>query len=422
MIRDILEKISFVGLILLILATPIVLGAFSWWSLSTFGIIGVVIIFMALIAWVGTDIEIINPTWLIFAGLFVFWVWVSTLWSAYPLEAYRWSIFWTVAIGLAMCAHIFSANTQYRNIIVISFVLAAISAVVVAMFQEYKILLPFIQVIGGAGDLFLTGPYYHPSHYSGYLIGVSALLTSLIIFRRFDGWSLLLIVLQFFVQYTNFKTDGSSIPAVILAMLLPFLVYIWRYKWWLGMLSAIVGITGILAVVYVLLVPSGQNYLEQYRSQLGFKSSSVTSFVDCRKNVYATDNQMWNDHLVKGVGIGQFFWQSDQYLVVPAQTKCVFTAVNKVNYAHSDYYQVATELGVVGLVLFILMYLFSVLHGYRSPIELAWLSAYIAYFLVGFYDAHLTAIPATIVMMCIFSAVQAPKSETTWSEEAVSRR
>jgi len=228
----------------------------------------------------------------------------------------------------------------------------------------------------------------------------------LLVFTRLGFHSLLLLALLGAALFVNFKTDGSSIPGVLLAAVLPVLVWVWRTRAWAGVVLTLLGLAALGGVVYLLFTLSGQATFERYRSTLGFRSSSVQSFVDCRRNVYRTDLSIWRAKPLTGIGIGQFYWTSSYYKAPAKGLPCEITNLGRVNYAHSDYFQIATELGGVGLLLFLALQLSSVLRRPRSQAELAWISAAIAYGLVGLYDAHHTYIPGTMMVLYALSALK----------------
>jgi len=76
-----------------------------------------------------------------------------------------------------------------------------------------------------------------------------------------------------------------------------------------------------------------------------------------------------------------------------------------VNYAHSDYFQMLSELGTVGLGLYLLVLFGSVLVRRPGLGNLAWFSALPVLLFTGLYDSHLTAIPGTMLTAFALSAL-----------------
>ena len=412
-----LESAAFWLATLTVWLAPLMGGGTSSWAMSFLSLFGTLALLLTLLAGAaGARLKAQNPLWVVIAGLLLLWVALSNLWTPYALEGWRWTGAWTGVLGAALTLHLL-ATTPARHAWVLGGILVAgAGAVGMAFLQARGVyllptLLPSLSVV--ANSYFLTGPYYHPSHFSGYLIGLVALCSSLLVFTRLGLHSLFLLALLGAALFVNFKTDGSSIPGVVLAAALPILVWVWRTRAWAGVVLIVLGLAALGGVVYLLLTPSGQATFERYRSTLGFRSSSVQGFVDCRRNVYRTDLNIWRDKPLAGIGIGQFYWTSSYYKSPAKGLPCEFTNLGRVNYAHSDYFQIATELGGVGLLLFLLLQLSSVLRRPRSQAELAWMSAAIAYGLVGLYDAHQTYIPGTMMVLYALSALKLTPAKKT---------
>ena len=387
---------------------PLLNGGTPLWAISTLSLFGTLaLIFTLLSATLGKKLWVQNPFWVVIAVLLLLWIALSNLWTPYALEGWRWTALWTGVLGAALTLHLL-ATTRARHAWVLGGMLVVGGlALGVALLQTRGIyFLPSLSV--GAGRDFLTGPYFHPSHFSGYLIFLAALCSSVLVFTRVGFHSLLLLVLLGATLYVNLKTDGSSIPGVFLAAALPIWVWVWRRWVWLGASLTVLGLLGLAGVAYLLFVPSGQAFFERYRANLGFRSSSVMDFVDCRRNVYRTDLSVWRDKPLEGIGIGQFYWASSYYKAPAKGLPCAFTNLGRVNYAHNDYFQMATELGGVGMLLFVALQLSSVLRRPRSQAELAWISAGVSYALVGLYDSHLTYIPGTMMVVYALSALKLP--------------
>jgi len=412
-----LESAAFWLATLTVWLAPLLGGGTSSWAMSFLSLFGTLaLLFTLLAAAAGARLKAQNPLWVVIAVLLLLWVALSNLWTPYALEGWRWTATWTGVLGAALTLHLLATTPGKHAWVLGGVLMAGAVAVGMAFLQARGIylfpsLLP--SLTSGTNPYFLTGPYFHPSHFSGYLIALAALCSSLLVFTRLGFHSLLLLALLAAALFVNFKTDGSSIPGVVLAAALPVLVWVWRTRAWVGMVLTVLGLVVLGGVVYLLFTPSGQATFERYRSNFGFRSSSVQGFVDCRRNVHRTDLSIWRAKPLAGIGIGQFYWTSSYYKAPAKGLPCEFTNLGRVNYAHSDYFQIATELGGVGLVLFVLLQLSSVWRRPRSQAELAWISAAIAYALVGLYDAHQTYIPGTIMVLYALSALKLTPSKKT---------
>ncbi len=405
-----LENAAFWLATLTVWLAPLLGGGALPWAMSALSLFGTLALLLTLLAGaVGSKLEAQNPLWVVFAVALLLWITLSNLWTPYALEGWRWTALWTGVLGAALTLHLLATTRSRHAWVLVGILVVGGVAVGMAFLQARGVfLLPELlpNLASVSGSFFLTGPYFHPSHFSGYLIAVAALCSSLLVFTRVGIHSLFLLALLGAAQFVNLKTDGSSIPGVFLAAALPILVWVWRKRVWLGLTLTVLGLVTLVGVAYLLLVPSGQATFERYRANFGFRSSSVQSFVDCRRNVYRTDLSVWRAKPLGGIGIGQFYWTSSYYKAPAKGLPCEFTNLGRINYAHSDYFQIATELGGVGLLLFLALQLSSVLRRPHSQAELAWISAGISYALVGLYDAHQTYLPGTMMVVYALSALK----------------
>lgn len=112
---------------------------------------------------------------------------------------------------------------------------------------------------------------------------------------------------------------------------------------------------------------------------------------------------MWKDSPWTGHGIGQFSILSASYRNDARATQA---SVDRqfVNYAHSDYLQMLSEVGIIGLALFLLLNTSAILLGLirRKPAALIAAGSAVGYLITGIYDSHITFIPATMLIFYAF--------------------
>nr|WP_246580534.1 O-antigen ligase family protein [Deinococcus aestuarii] len=274
-------------------------------------------------------------------------------------------------------------------------VLTGVAALALAYLQTRGVFVPGFEYYPGAGPNLVTGPYFNPSHFSGFLIPVAALLTSLILLTRPHLHTLALAGLLAALHWLNLKTDASSIPAVFLATALPFLVWVWTKCRWVG--ATLTGLalgTAVFGGVFFL-SPQGQALFAQHKSQIGL-ANSWQRFVVVRQAVWRYGEDMWQQHPLTGTGVGQFLVEAPRYRAVE---RVVGTGMDAkaVNYAHSDYLQLLAELGVIGLGLFSAVLLTPFLRPRNARSFLLWPSALIALAFASVYDGHLTVLPGTFL-------------------------
>ncbi|MBB6097843.1 O-antigen ligase [Deinobacterium chartae] len=376
---------------------PLAQGSALPWAMNGLTLLGCLTAALTLLALAvrGRPLRGVNGPFVLSGLLLLGWIWLSVLWAPYALEAHRWAGIWTAVIAVALTLHLL-ADTRARQLTALVAILLTIAAAVaVALLQVRGISVPGFSTVPGVPERFLTGPYFNPSHFSGFLVPASALLSTALLLTRPGLHSLLLLVLLLAVQYANFRTDGATTPVAILAALLPLVVWIWTRSRVAGALLAALTVVGVAGGIYLLATPSGQTQFERYKQFVGV-SNSVQAFLDGRLQVHRYGVEMARDHGLRGVGIGQFLYETPRYRAVRLEGDR--TVDNRlVNYAHNDTLQMLAETGVPGALLFWVLLLSPVLTRRRNLFGYAALAAVPALAFVGLFDGHLSAIPGTMV-------------------------
>lgn len=355
-----------------------------------------------------------NPVWLAFTVLFLGWIWASTAWAPYHLEAWRWAGAWTAILGVALTLHVLATTARRQLAVVVTLLLTSGAAVGLALLQQRGITLPGFVHLPGVPDAFLTGPYYHPSHLSGYLVGSAALCGVVLLCTR-PGWHTLPVAaLAVGIQYVNLHTDSSSGPAVILAAGMPLIVWAWTKRPAVGAVLAGLSALGAALVLGLLTTPQGQQLFARFQHRIGIGQNLVT-FVEIRRAVHRFAVEMWRDHPILGAGVGQWISEYQQYRHAVGHSPILkYVDAMFVNYAHNDYLQMLAELGVVGLVLFLAVLLLNMpgRGGERGNLlRLAWLAALPVYLFTALYDGHLTVVQGTALVAFALAAMPRIPSE-----------
>lgn len=393
----VLEGLALALACLTLLWGPLAQGSTFGWGMSGLTLLGCLTLAVTLLA-LGArgQVRLSNPWWVGAALALLAWVWASTGWAPYRWEALRWAGVWTAVIGTAVSLHLLARTRRRQQVVLTVSLLTAAAAVALALLQERGLTLPGYLALPGAPEKYLTGPYFHPSHFSGYLIVPATLVSTVLLCTR-PGWlTLPLLALAVGVQYVNLRTDGSSIPAVMLAALLPVVVWAWTKRVWLGAVLTLMAASFSAGGLYLLTTVQGQVTFAQHKTELGIHSQNLEGFLDTRRSIHHFPLEMWRDHPATGVGIAQFPTRFFEYRQPTARTPGSVDDLF-VNYAHSDYYQLLAELGTVGLALFLLLVLASVARRPRGLAALVWPAMLVTFLFTGLYDSHLTAIPGTML-------------------------
>jgi len=338
--------------------------------------------------------------WAGVAGLLLGWIWLSVLWAPERHAAITTAGTWTAVLTAAISAACLATTRRRRTALLTVLVLTAAGAVLLAAGQRYGLVVPGFT---RQDQVNLSGPFYNPSHFSGFLIGTVALSFTLLL-RRPNWTTLPLLALLIAAEAVNLHTDSSSIPAVLLATGLPLLVWIWTRSRLAGALLTALTLLGAAAVTTLFFSPQGQAVFAREQARIGLHRD-WGSFLQQREAVWSYGTRMTADHPLLGTGIGQFQSQAAGYR---RPERRVGSGMDRagVNYAHDDALQISSELGFPGLLLFALLLLLP-LRQRRGLAARAWWAALPALLLAGIYDAHLTAIPGTAAGMLTLAALAA---------------
>ena len=171
-----LEWLALGAALLTIIWAPLYEGSTFGVGLLGLTLLGAVTVSLTLLTLlVSGRVTVRSPFWALLVFGLLAWVWASTGWAANALEALRWAGVWTAVLGTALSLHVLCTTRLRRGTVLAVILLTGAAAVVIALLQARGITIPGAQVIEGVPENFLTGPYFHPSHFSGSLIPVAAL-------------------------------------------------------------------------------------------------------------------------------------------------------------------------------------------------------------------------------------------------------
>ncbi|GHF42577.1 hypothetical protein GCM10017781_18610 [Deinococcus metalli] len=392
-------------------------GSTGGWGLDGLAALGSVTVLSAVLAasvrgrWPTT-----HPAWTLAAAALLVWIWLSTTWGPDHWQALRWAGAWTAIVGAAVCVHGFADTPTRRRAVLGGVIATGAAALLLAGLQLRGVGVPGFAYYPGAGPALLTGPYFNPSHFSGLLIPVAALLSSALLFTRPGWFTPLLLALLVALHVADFRTDSSSIPAVLLATVLPGVVWLWRRSPRGGALLTAALLTAALGTGTYFLSPAGQAQFAARQSAIGL-SNSWTRFLTGRQAVWRYGREMWAASPVTGVGVGQFVREAPRFR---AEERRVGANIDRqlVNYAHNDTLQMAAETGAVGAALYWLTLLLPLTSRSGRLAALTWWSALPALAFAGLYDAHLTAIPGTAAVAFTLLGLAAQRQERASSDAA----
>ncbi len=121
---------------------------------------------------------------------------------------------------------------------------------------------------------------------------------------------------------------------------------------------------------------------------------------------------MWRDHPLEGAGSGQFLSESPRYRASARGDGKIAEGMS-VNYAHNDVLQIGSELGAVGVLLFLGLLGVPLWTRHAGLGTLIWYAALPPLLVSSVYDAHLSVIPGTMITAFALLALATVQTERT---------
>jgi len=414
-----LERLTLSAALLCLVWAPLAQGSTFGWGQSGLILLGALTWALLGLTFIWTRSPVPAPIWRWAAWLLLGWIWLSVTWSPDTQEAIRWAGSWSALLGAALAVERTARTPGRRSAVMGTLALTAGLAVASAVLQLRGIRLPGFTTLDPRQ---LSGPYFNPSHFSGFLIGSAALLTSLLVLQPYRTrlarlWSLPVLIVLVGLEFVNLHTDSSSIPAVLLATALPLLALIWTRSRAVGLILTVLALAAGVGVITLFFTPQGQALFAREQTRIGIHRD-WSSFLKQRRAVWHYGEAMVRAQPLHGVGIGQFQNEAARYRREERKVGSSMDSAG-VNYAHNDALQMASELGLPGAVLFAAVLLLPLFARQKAPsslqrpsarfpggfARLTWWSALPPLLLAGLYDAHLTAIPGTAAGMLALAAL-----------------
>lgn len=412
-----LSTLALLFSLLAIFVAPLTLEGVEGWGMAVVIGAGAMTLLFTTLSMLTDPTPRANAWWTGILLALLAWIWLSVFQATYRIEGLRWATLWTAILGTALGVHYLGA--RYANLYLGSFLLSAVVVLVYSYLQTTGFHLSvFENVYTGQKIQIVTGTYFNPSHLSGYLLLVSALTAGLVAFRKLDLLSVVALLILGAAQWINLKTDSSSIPVVI--GVIPLTVVVWfglRFPRTVPALL-VVGVLTVGAAGAFVVSDAGQKFYEQNKQTIGL-TNTWQGFLQQRRDVWSYGIRMWQDHPVVGRGIGQFGVISPTYRRDSSQTQSPIDQ-KYVNYTHSDFLQIGSELGAIGLVLFLLLLLAGVVQKnhhrpYLSGIAVVMV---VGYLLTGIYESHITAIPSTMLAFYAFLGLAVPVRQDSFTVDS----
>ena len=399
-------------LIFLVIFTPLALGTVQPWSIFIMRIA----VIIALISWLikilthqtyGTNIEhktlnIERKTYFHHTPLTIpLLMYLSVAIVSTIISSYKW-------ISLSLLANLFVYIAIYFLIVNNLKTEADIKRLLTAILCT-SLILGIYGLLQYSNILELTprvtnericSAYYNSNHYAGYLAMITPIPIALFLFLPWGKSTIPLILLSILliVNLALSYSWGSIGFGVGVIFLIFTRIWLSKRKELVITIGALVLISfAILGVVSMLSrTPKlPENTLSaRYTHMVNFASISMGT----RLFMYKNTIPLILDHPYLGTGIGMFRYAFTPYRP-PQRTNFWW-------YAHNDYLQIASEIGLIGLAVFLFLVIIVLIKGFKAlklasnfnrAIILGVLAGILSILVHGLFDANLSVIPANIL-------------------------
>ncbi|PZA06408.1 MULTISPECIES: O-antigen ligase [unclassified Meiothermus] len=254
------------------------------------------------------------------------------------------------------------------------------------------------QAVGGLTRV--SGPYFNSNHYSGFL--ALAVPITLGLARSSRGFGRGLWASLAGLLFVNLALTFSwGLLAVALA-LAGWLLAGFGRRGWAGVLLAL-GPLGLALLMLLSLSPQLAGSLGQRTVALWQDWARVS--LESRAGIARGSLELIKAHPWLGVGPGNFVYTWPRYRPPKIETVPQEILHKRVNYAHNDYLQVASETGLLGLAAFLGFWILVLGKGAPSPAGAGIKVGLIALLLHGLTDGNLTVVPANAVLAYLFAGL-----------------
>ena len=330
-------------LIFLLIFTPLALGTVQAWSIFVMRvavIVGLVSWFLRMIGQGQITVRRtpIDIPVLVFLGVAT----VSALRSPYR----RLSMEWLANLATYVAIYFLVTNNlrNNRNIkrLVTAMFFAATIAGVYGLLRYFNIL----DILPHSQDPRISSTYYNPNHYAGFLILVTPLSLSFFLFSKTYLRSLAFAVLSA-VLVANLALSFSMTNLAFLISMLLLIIVVLRFRELRTATRRLLTALPLFLLLYFFILSLTRPIFPRYditaTTRFGQVKETLVGAVSERIGEWRDELPVFLDRPYLGWGLGTFSEMFPRYR--PLDPHWAFFR----SYAHSDYLQIASDMGIVGL-------------------------------------------------------------------------
>lgn len=296
------------------------------------------------------DFFIVHPWMSATIGLFLGWALISSSWAINSPAAIGTSL--RLALNAVLFMIVFTAIRNRRQLLMLTaaFVAGAVTA------TAYGLLNISEEAYSGR----LTGAGLDPNELASILVAGIALSGALAInLKRSPGLRLAALGAGAFCLLGIFLTVSRGGVLALSAALIAGLFFAGR--WRVHVVVAGVALIATTFVYFTAIAPP------EARERISSSTQGERRVPDGRLTIWAVGWRMAQANPIAGVGAGNFRDNSKYYLVQPGLLqRSDQILLEKPQVAHNTYLEILTELGIVGLVLFLTIIGFSLTSSLRA--------------------------------------------------------
>ena len=403
-----LEWSAFLCFVFILAIAPIAVGGLSNWSLLLIRV-GIV---TSTALWLLSSVvlaRIILPKAILLSALMAYFVVVLT--SAFISPYIYASVQQTLNIGTYLLGFVLASAlviTPIRQkVFIITLCLSALVMGGYGLMQFWGIEMEHFPRLSSDR---LSSFYYNSNHYSGYLALVTSFTIGFLLYTKEIWLKILLCILASLLFLNLALTFSWGFLATLIAVSGLFFLWVWRHRKIRTLLLTLVTVTVIGVggmVTLVSLTPQLKQGNLQERTIEFFDRYVSFSFL-VRVDIAKSTWQIVQEKPWLGVGPGNFIYAFTKYRPEKIEDGRGETLHKFMNYAHNDYNQVASEIGIFGLITFIAFWLCVLFLPSKLPhkaLRYGILVGLVALLLHGISDGNLTIVPASTLLAYGFAGV-----------------
>jgi putative inorganic carbon (hco3(-)) transporter len=279
-------------------------------------------------------------------GLFLGWCLLSTLWAVDATAVI--GAFMRYLPNVILFVIVFSAVTKLRDVklVIAGFLAGALAASV------YGLMFASTEITTHYGPR-LTGTNLDPNELASVLVPGMALSVGLVAgLKNRPGTQLAALAVGACCLYTALSTGSRGGVLSLAVMLVAAILFAGRWRARVAVIGSLVAATTIFYIFAI--APA------EIQERIESSSQGEETHLEPRTTLWAVGERIIRDRPITGVGAGNFTRTAKDYVLQPGALYRTDVVILRPSVTHNTYLQIGSELGLVGLGLFLSVAAFSV--------------------------------------------------------------